>query len=191
MSPSSERQTYAGTGWHHFAATFDDPHDTFKLYVDGVLAAIDDDDLDRSRIPGGGSNTVIGRHGNAARTTTSRARSTTCASTVTRSQRTEVAQLYGFIGRWKLSRNQRHDGQRFHRLCPQWHALPGTASWSTDCGGMGVFDFNGSTHVFTVANAADFQPTTMLSICRLDQRRFVGLRQQRQCNSAQGRCESE
>ena len=30
--------TFAGTGWHFFAATFDDTNDLFSFYIDGELA---------------------------------------------------------------------------------------------------------------------------------------------------------
>ena len=35
----SYNQTYAGAGWHHFAAVFDDDHDYYRLYIDGVQRA--------------------------------------------------------------------------------------------------------------------------------------------------------
>jgi hypothetical protein len=57
-------QTFAGTGWHHFAATFDNATDAFKLYVDGEQAASTTSTSNVS-YSGGGSNTVIGRQGNS------------------------------------------------------------------------------------------------------------------------------
>ena len=60
---ASVSQTFAGTGWHHFAAVFDDGHDTLKLYVDGVLAATTTTTSSVSW-SGLGTNTVIGRNGN-------------------------------------------------------------------------------------------------------------------------------
>jgi hypothetical protein len=153
---------YVGTGWHHFAAVFDDGHDTLKLYVDGTLAVTTSTTSSVSW-SGLGANTVVGRHGNG--TTTSDFTGTlddvkvySYAITAT-----EVAQLYGLIGRWRLnetSGTSASDATTFNRA----GTLTGAASWSSDCGGMGVFDFNGSSHVFTVSNTSDFQPTTMLSI---------------------------
>jgi RHS repeat-associated protein len=59
----SVEETFAGTGWHFFAASFDDANNLFKLYIDGELAA---STTVTSSISwsGLGSNTVIGRHGN-------------------------------------------------------------------------------------------------------------------------------
>jgi hypothetical protein len=75
---------------------------------------------------------------------------------------TEVARLYGLIGQWKLNQTSgttATDSTVFGRN----GSLTGSANWSTDCSGTGNFDFNGTSHVFTVANATDFQPTAMLS----------------------------
>jgi hypothetical protein len=154
--------TFAGTGWHHFAATFDDPHDSLKLYIDGTLVATTSTTSSIS-YAGLGTNTVIGRQGNALTTSdfTGTLDEVRVYSYVLSS--TDVAQLYGLIGRWKLNESSgttATDSTIFNRD----GTLTGTASWSSDCGGMGVFDFNGGTDLFTVANAADFQPTTMLSI---------------------------
>lgn len=156
-------QTFAGTGWHHFAATFDDPHDLLKLYVDGVLAASATTTSSIS-YSGLGSNTVIGRHGNAGTTQdfTGIIDDVRIYSYVISS--TEVAQLYGLIGQWNLNETSgttANDATVFGRN----GTLSGTAHWSTDCGGMGTFNFDSTANYFTVANAADFQPTGMISIC--------------------------
>lgn len=154
--------TFAGTGWHHFAATFDDPHDSLKLYIDGELVATTSTTSSIS-YAGLGTNTVIGRQGNALTTSdfTGTLDEVRVYSYVLSS--TDVAQLYGMIGRWKLNETSgttASDSTIFSRDA----TLTGTASWSSDCGGMGVFDFDGSSQYFTIANTADFQPTGMLSI---------------------------
>jgi hypothetical protein len=56
-------QTFANTGWHHFAVVFNDHEKLFELYVDGVLAA------STAAAPsisytGLGTDTFIGAHGN-------------------------------------------------------------------------------------------------------------------------------
>ncbi len=75
----------------------------------------------------------------------------------------DVSRLYGLIGQWKLNQTS---GTTATDSTPFAHngTLTGTANWSTDCSGNGLFDFNGSTNVFSVTNDADFQPTTTLSI---------------------------
>lgn len=55
--------TAMGVGWRHFAAVFDDDHDAFKLYINGVEEA----SLSTTAsivYSGLGSSIVIGRHGN-------------------------------------------------------------------------------------------------------------------------------
>ena len=77
---------------------------------------------------------------------TSPARSTTFAFTATCFSDTDVAGLFGFIGRWKLNETSgttAADSTLFDRDA----TVSGTASWSTDCGGMGAFDFNGSSQL--------------------------------------------
>jgi len=154
--------TLAGSGWHHFAATFDDPHDTLKLYIDGGLVASTTTASSIS-YAGLGANTVIGRHGNGNTNYdfTGTIDDVRVYSYVLST--TEIAQLYGLVGRWNLNETSgttANDATVFGRN----GTLTGTAAWSTDCGGMGVFDFNGSTHFFTINNASDFQPTAALSI---------------------------
>lgn len=155
-------QTFAGTGWHHFAATFDDPHDTFNLYVDGVLAASATTTSSIS-YSGLGSNTVIGRHGNAGTTRdfTGTIDDVQIYSYVISA--TDVARLYGLMGQWKLNETSgttANDSTVFGRNA----VLSGTAHWSSDCGGMGTFNFDGSSNYFSVNSTSDFQPTAMLSI---------------------------
>jgi hypothetical protein len=155
-------QTFAGTGWHHFAAVFDDGHDTLKLYIDGTLAATTTTTSSVSW-SGLGSNTVIGRNGNGGTAsdftgTLDEVRVYSYAISAT-----EVAQLFGLIGRWKLNETSGTtaiDATPFGRDA----TLTGAASWSSDCGGMGVFNFDGASNYFTVANTTDFQPTGMISM---------------------------
>jgi hypothetical protein len=63
----SVSQTFAGSGWHHLVATFDDDNDLMKLYIDGELAG---STTAASSISYSGlrSNTVIGQHGNGGTT---------------------------------------------------------------------------------------------------------------------------
>jgi hypothetical protein len=59
----SVNQTFANTGWHHFAAVFNDDLDTCKFFVDGAEVASLNTNV---TIPyaGLGTNTIIGAHGN-------------------------------------------------------------------------------------------------------------------------------
>ena len=74
-----------------------------------------------------------------------------------------VAELYGSIGHWKLNQTSgttATDSSVFARN----GTVSGTANWSSDCGGMGVFDFNGSSNYITITNASHLQPTSALTI---------------------------
>jgi hypothetical protein len=59
----SVSQTFANTGWHHFAAVFNDDLNTCKLYVDGVEVRSINTTV---TIPYGalGTKTAVGSHGN-------------------------------------------------------------------------------------------------------------------------------
>ncbi len=60
LTPS---QTFAGSGWHHFAVVLNDDNNSFDLYIDGTLAASTTTTSSVS-YSGRGSNTLIGSHGN-------------------------------------------------------------------------------------------------------------------------------
>src|SRR4029079_3254420 len=136
--------TYAGTGWHHFAAVFDDGHDKLMLYIDGVLAATMTTTSSISW-SGLGTTTVIGQHGNGATTSDFTGTIDDVRVYSYAISASEVAQMFGLIGRWNLNETSgttANDSTAFNRSA----ALTGTASWSTDCGGMGAFSFDGSSN---------------------------------------------
>jgi hypothetical protein len=56
-------QTFAGAGWHHFAAVYNDDQNYCKLYVDGIEVASVATAV-AIQYSGLGSKTVIGAHGN-------------------------------------------------------------------------------------------------------------------------------
>jgi hypothetical protein len=56
-------QTFAGAGWRHFAAVFDDDNNVFRFYVNGAEVASMATAASISWT-GLGSNIVVGRHGN-------------------------------------------------------------------------------------------------------------------------------
>lgn len=154
--------TYAGTGWHHFAAVFDDDNNTFKLYIDGALAATASNTASIN-YSGLGANTVIGRQGNANTAmdftgVIDDVRVYNYAITAA-----EVEALYGFVGHWKLA-DASGTTAVDSTVTANNGTVTGTASWSSDCGGMGVFDFNGSTNYVSVASAAALQPTESITI---------------------------
>jgi hypothetical protein len=153
---------YVDTGWHHFAGVFSNSGDTLKLYVDGVQVASTSTTSNVSYF-GAGSNTVIGRHGNSG-TNNDFTGSIDDVQVYNRAlSASEVAELYGFVGYWKLNQTSgttATDSSPFGAN----GTLSGTAHWSTDCGGMTCFDFDGSTNYFSTTSASQLQPTTALTI---------------------------
>jgi Concanavalin A-like lectin/glucanases superfamily len=63
----SVNQTFDGTGWHHFAAVFNDDTNFFKLYIDGAEAA-SLTTTESISYTGLGTKTVIGCHGDGETT---------------------------------------------------------------------------------------------------------------------------
>lgn len=155
-------QNFAGGGWHHFAATFDDTANSFKLYVDGVQAA-SLSTTESISYSGLGSNTIIGRQGNNGTAndftgTIDDVRVYNYALTAL-----EVAELYGFVGYWKLDQTfgtTATDSTIFARN----GTVYGGANWSTRCTGVGDFDFNGTSNYISIPDASNLQPTSALTI---------------------------
>ena len=79
-------ETFAEEGWHFFAATFDDDNNSFKLYIDGELAATT---TTSSHIvyTGGGRTRLSADMAMGAQATTSPATSTKSACTTSRFRR--------------------------------------------------------------------------------------------------------
>jgi hypothetical protein len=75
----------------------------------------------------------------------------------------KVSELYGSIGHWKLSEISGTTAADASPLAKNG-TVTGTASWSTDCGGMAVFDFNGISNYISTTNASHLQPTSALTI---------------------------
>jgi hypothetical protein len=142
--------------WHHVVGVYTGSQ--LQIYVDGVL---NNSVSSTGNIRSNNRNVQIGR--NSQNPSAEFDGSIHDARIYSRSlSAAEVARLYGLIGDWKLNQTSgttATDTTPFGRN----GTLTGSANWSTDCGGTGVFDFDGSAHVFTIANATDFQPTTMLA----------------------------
>ncbi len=154
--------TFAGTGWHHFVAVFDDDNNTFKLYIDGVLAASVANSSSISYV-GLGANTVIGAHGNGGTAhdftgTIDEVRVYNYAISVS-----EIALLYGFVGHWKLSETAGATAAD-STIFAKTGTVNGGANWTTRCNGSGAIDFNGNSQFISVASATNLQPTETLTI---------------------------
>jgi Concanavalin A-like lectin/glucanases superfamily len=140
----SYAKTFAGTGWHHFAAVFDDDNNTFTLYVDGAQVATASTASSIS-YSGLGSNIVIGRNGNGA---TDKDFTGTIDDVRIYNyplSATAIAELYGLIGYWKLDESSgttAADSSGMGRS----GTVTGTATWSSSIINNG-FSFNGSSKI--------------------------------------------
>ncbi len=159
---ASVATTYAGTGWHHFAGVFSNSGDSLKLYVDGVQVASTTTTSNVS-YSGGGSNTVIGRQGNSGTSNDFTGLMDDIRAYNYALSASDVAELYGFVGHWKLNHTSSTTATDSSPFATNG-TVSGTANWSTDCGGMRVFDFNGSTNYVSIANASHLQPIESLTI---------------------------
>ena len=98
---ASTTEPFAGEGWRHIAAVFDDDADTLTIYVDGQEVA--SSTITNSIVYSGlGSDTLIGVHGNGDASwnftgSIDDARVYSYALTAK-----EIAELYGLVGHWKL-----------------------------------------------------------------------------------------
>jgi hypothetical protein len=140
----SYAKTYAGTGWHHFAAVFDDDNNTFQLYVDGVQVA---SAAMSSAISyaGQGANTVIGRNGNAGTGNDFTGTIDDVRVYNYPLSASAIAELYGLIGYWKLDETS---GTTAADSSPMGRSgtVTGTATWSSSIVNNG-FSFNGATKI--------------------------------------------
>ncbi len=155
-------QTFAGTGWHHFAAVFDDVNNLFKLYIDGVQAASVTNTSSIS-YPGLAQNTVIGRHGNGGTSHDFTGIIDEVRVYNYALSDTEVATLYGFIGHWKLNETagtMAADSTIFARH----GTVTSGATWSTRCNGDRTFEFNGTSQYISIPDATHLRPTESLTI---------------------------
>jgi hypothetical protein len=153
---------YALTGWHHFAGVFNNTGDSLTLYVDGVQVATTAT-VSNVSYSGAGANTVIGRHGNSGTNNDFTGAIDDVRIYNYALSADEVATLHGLVGKWKLdhtSGTTATDSSPFANN----GTVTGTANWSTDCGGMRVFDFNGSTNYVSVTNESQLQPTEAITI---------------------------
>jgi hypothetical protein len=94
--------TYAGRGWHHFAGVFNNSANTLKLYIDGVQVA-STSTTSNITYSGAGSNTVIGRHGNASTSYDFTGMVDDVHAYNYALSAAQIVELYGLIGRWKLN----------------------------------------------------------------------------------------
>jgi hypothetical protein len=143
--------------WHHVVGVYTGSQ--LRIYVDGVL---DNSVAATGAISRNAFNVQIARNAEvASKEFDGRIHDVRIyAIALSASQ---VAQLYGLVGHWKLNQTSGTTATDSSAFASNG-TLTGTANWSSDCGGMGVFDFNGSTNYFSVTNASQLQPTSAVTI---------------------------
>jgi hypothetical protein len=148
--------TYIGSGWRHFAATFDDAANSLRLYVDGVLVASTTTTYSLSWT-GQGSATRVGRHGNASTSfdldgTVDDVRVYNYAL-----EPEEVIELYGLVGHWKLNETSGTTASDSSGIGNNG-TVTGTATWTTGArdNGFSANYTNGDDYI-TVANSTSLE----------------------------------
>jgi hypothetical protein len=94
--------SYIGRGWHHFAATFDDVANSFRLYIDGALVATTSTTSSVSW-SGLGTMTRVGTHGNTNTNLDMDGAIDDVRVYNKALTQSEIADLYGLVGHWKLT----------------------------------------------------------------------------------------
>lgn len=155
-------QTFAGEGWHHFVAVFDDDQDTVKLYVDGAEAA---SAVASNSISYAGGDTRVGR--NASSDTTYDFTGTLDDVRVYNYalSQSEIIDLYGLLGHWFLDETS---GVTAVDSSPAGN--DGTYVGGVTLGGAGphsgtvAADFDGNNDYVSVPNESSFDVTQFVSI---------------------------
>jgi hypothetical protein len=75
----------------------------------------------------------------------------------------QIAELYGLVGHWKLNQTSGTTAAD-SSPCAANGTVNGTASWSSDCGGTGVFDFDGSSNYVSIADASHLKPMSAITM---------------------------
>ena len=139
---ASISKKFAGTGWHHFAGTFDDAANSLKLYVDGVLVATTTTTASIS-YAGGSANTIIGRHGLNGESdydfTGTMDDIRVYGYAISAAQ---VAQLHGLVGHWKFAEGSGTTASDSTGMA-NTATLSGGATWATTCAGYKAMQTNG------------------------------------------------
>jgi hypothetical protein len=143
--------------WHHVMGTYNG--NTLAIYVDGVLeastAATGVLATNNINVRIAENAETTGRYWNGA---IHDARIYSVALSAS-----QVAALYGLVGRWELNQTSGTSATD-STVFAKHGTLSGTANWTTDCGGMRAFDFNGTNTYFSTTNASHLQPTSAITI---------------------------
>jgi hypothetical protein len=142
-----------GTGWHHYAVTFDDAANSLNIYVDGQLAGTTST-TSSVVFSSGGTNTVVGANG-WNDTTFDHDGPIDDVQIYNRALTpSEIADLHGLIGHWKFDAGTGTTAVDSTGKANNAAFQTGTPQWIDGVRGKALY-FNGSSDAITGTN---FEP---------------------------------
>ncbi len=143
----------AEQGWHHYAATFDDSSNTFKLYIDGVLVATAST-ANTLSYSGLGSKTIVGGHGNGGASFDFDGAIDDVRIYNYPLPPEKIAEVYGLIAHWKLDEPSGATAND-SSLAANHATLTGSQNWTTgkDAGAHGFVYTNGEDYFTAPTNS--------------------------------------
>jgi hypothetical protein len=148
--------TTVGSGWHHYAFTFDDAANQLKIYIDGQLVTTVNENTSIN-YTGLGSATVIGRNGNSGTTTDLDGRVDDVRVYNYALTPAEIAVIYGLVGHFCLDESS---GTAVADASGAGNTgtVTGTASWTAAVRGRGHrFNYTNGDDYITIANSSSLQ----------------------------------
>jgi hypothetical protein len=153
---TSSNFTTVGSGWHHYAFTFDDAANQLKIYIDGQLATTVTENTSIN-YTGLGTATVIGRNGNTATTMDVDGRVDDVRVYNYALTPAEIAVIYGLVGHFRLDESS---GTAVADASGAGNTgtLTGTATWTAAVRGRGQrFNYTNGDDYITIANSTSVQ----------------------------------
>ncbi len=164
-STTSTSFTSVGTGWHHYAFTFDDAANQLRIYIDGALATTATVTSTIS-YSGLGTATVIGQHGNSSTSNDLDGRVDDVRVYNYALTQAEIAVVYGFVAHYKLNETSGTTATD-SSLSANSGTVTGTATWAAAVRGNG-FDFNGASYIQATGLCSNPQDLTIATWARID-----------------------
>jgi hypothetical protein len=143
--------------WHHVVGVYTGSQ--LRIYIDGALNASANATGAISR---NAHNVQIARNAEAANREFDGQICDVRVYSIALSA-SQVSELYGLVGHWKLNQTSGATATDSSGVASNG-AVTGTANWSTDCGAMKAFDFDGSTNYITIPDSIYLRPTSALTI---------------------------
>lgn len=153
---SSANCSPVGTGWHHYAITFDDAANEVKIYINGQLATTATQTT-TINYTGQGTATVIGRHGNGNTAYDLDGRVDDVRVYNYALTHAEIAVIYGLVGHFRLDESS-GTAVADSSGAGNTAAVTGTASWTAAVRSRGHrFNYTNGDDYITIANSNSVQ----------------------------------